>query len=121
MRFVTSTIVFLIVSLAVGKTSGMGQPPAPPPKITVLTTELRTKILDAMRLNRRAFQEKTILDRYGEQRPPASDAAFVMCDLPRTSAGEPASQYPAAKARTTEHTYPETAVVDCLETTGGLA
>ena len=50
MRFVVSTIVFLIVSLAVGKTSGMGQSPAAPPKITVLTTELRAKILDAMRL-----------------------------------------------------------------------
>ena len=129
MRFVISTVVFLIVSITVGKTSGVDAvtpvpaqpPPAPPPRITVLTAELRAKILDAMRLNRRAFQEKPILDRYGEQRPPTSDAAFAMCDLPRTSAGEPASQYPAAQARTTAHTYPETAVVDCLETTGGLA
>jgi hypothetical protein len=144
MRFVISTLVLLIVSIAAGKTSDVdtvggsatnaaavslpsahatvsAQAPPAPPKITVLTPELRAKILDAMRLNRRAFQEKAILNRYGEQRPPASHAAFVKCDLPRTSAGEPGSQYPAAQARATEHTYSESAVVDCLETTGGLA
>ena len=124
MRFVLSTLVLLFVSIAVGTTSDVevsAQAPPAPQKITVLTADLRAKILDAMRLNRRAFQEKTILDRYGEQRPPASLSAFVTCDLPRTSAGGPGSQYPAAKARETEHDYSESAVVDCLETTGGLA
>jgi len=41
--------------------------------------------------------------------------------LPRTSTGEPASQYPSARARETARTYSEAAIVDCLETTGGLS
>jgi hypothetical protein len=97
------------------------QPAATPAKITELTPELRGNILTAMRLNRRAFQDRAILARYGEERLPQADAALVSCDLPRTPTGEPASQYPASQARTTPRAYSEAAIVDCLETTGGLA
>jgi hypothetical protein len=95
------------------------KPPAPTP-VKVLTPELKASILAAMRLNRQAFQETAVLARYGEKRPPATHPAFVACDLPRTSAGEPASQYPAVKARTTKRVYPEARIVDCLDTRGGL-
>jgi hypothetical protein len=97
------------------------QASAPPAQTTRLTRELKANILEAIRLNRRAFQEPAILARYGEERLPKDHPAFASCALPRTSAGEPASQYPAARARTTARTYSEAAIVDCLETTGGLA
>jgi hypothetical protein len=99
------------------------QPPQPaaPTPITVLTPQLKASILAAMRLNRQAFQETAVLERYGETRPPTTHPAFVACDLPRTSTGEPASQYPAAKARTTKRVYLEARLVDCLGTKGGLS
>ena len=86
-----------------------------------MTPELKAKILQAMRLNRQAFQESAVLKRYGETRPPKTHPALLACDLPRTSSGKPAAQYPATKARTTQRPYPETALVDCLSTKGGLA
>jgi hypothetical protein len=103
------------------ETAAAMQPTAPPTKITELSPELKGKILEAMRMNRRAFQEAAVLSRYGEERPPADHPVFQKCDLPRTSTGAPASQYPASQARATEHAYSEAAVIDCLETTGGLA
>jgi hypothetical protein len=97
-----------------------GQKPSPGKPITKLTPELRARILEAMRLNRRAFHESSVLKRYGEARPPRDHPAFAKCDLPRTSDGEPAAQYPAAKARASERSYRERAFIDCLGTTGGL-
>jgi hypothetical protein len=94
--------------------------PAPPPP-TPLTPELKAKILEAMRLNRRTFQEDAVLKRYGESRPPTTLPAFVACDLPRTATGAPAAQYPAPQARTTPRPYTEVKVADCLGTTGGLS
>ena len=88
--------------------------------ITKLTPELRAKILEAMRLNRRAFHESAVLERYGETRPSANLAAFATCDLPRTADGAPAAQYPSPKARAAERTYRESAFIECLGTTGGL-
>jgi len=120
MRFLTAVVLSLGGSMAVAP-SVATQPAPPPVKITELTPELEAQILEAMRLNRRAFQEPAILARYGEERPPKDTPVFASCDLPRTTTGEPASQYPAAEARTTERTYSEAAIVDCLETTGGLA
>jgi hypothetical protein len=114
MRFLLATIVALIVSVFAGQASA-------PAQTTRLTRELKGQILEAMRLNRRAFHAPAILARYGEERPPQDHPAFVSCDLPRTSTGEPASQYPAKQARTTARSYSEAAIVDCLETTGGLA
>jgi hypothetical protein len=73
-----------------------------------------------MRLNRQAFQEGSVLKRYAEARPPADHPALASCELPRTATGAPAAQYPARQARTTERTYKESAVVECLETKGGL-
>jgi hypothetical protein len=93
-----------------------GQPPPTP-----LTPELRAKILAAMRLNRQAFHEDAVLERYGERRPGASLPAFAACELPRTSSGAPAAQYPAKEARSTPRVYDETKVADCLSTTGGLS
>ncbi len=89
--------------------------------ITTLTPELRTRILEAMRLNRRAFHDAAVLKRYGEARPAQDHPAFVTCGLPRTTGGAPAAQYPAASARAAERPYREAAFVDCLGTTGGLA
>jgi len=114
MRFLLSAVFCLVVSFVVAAS-------APPSQTTELTPELKAKILEAMRLNRRAFQAPAILARYGEERPPADDPVFASCDLPRTSEGEPASQYPAPQARTTARSYSEAAIVDCLETRGGLA
>jgi hypothetical protein len=119
MRFLITAVLCVLVS-AVMSPPVATQPSPPPAKITTLTPELKGKILEAMRLNRRAFQESAILARYGEKRPPKNDPVFASCDLPRTSTGEPASQYPAAEARTTERNYSEAAIVDCLGTTGGL-
>ena len=116
MRFAISTVLSLVVAAIL-----IASPVAPSAQGTSLTPELKTKILDAMRLNRRAFQDPAILARYGEKRPPASDPVFTSCDLPRTAAGEPASQYPAKAARSTARSYSEAAIIDCLETTGGLA
>jgi hypothetical protein len=95
--------------------------PETPSRITELTPELRGSILTAMRFNRRAFHEESVLARYDEDRLPPDDPALVSCDLPRTPSGEPASQYPAPEARATPRVYTEAAIVDCLETTGGLA
>lgn len=97
------------------------KPAAPPVPITKLSPELRGNILAAMRLNRRAFQDPSILARYGEERLPAGDPTIVSCDLPRTPEGEPASQYPPKQAHATPRVYSEAAIIDCLETTGGLA
>jgi hypothetical protein len=115
MRSLLSAVLSLVVSMIIVGAS------APSIQPTALTPELKAKILEAMRLNRRAFQAPAILARYGEERPPVDDPAFLSCDLPRTSTGEPASQYPVAEARTTARTYSEAAIVDCLETKGGLA
>jgi hypothetical protein len=146
MRFLISAGLSLVISIVVANASGIGlvggsgahrmaatseasadpvpasstQPPAPPAKITVLTPELKAKILEAMRLNRRAFQESAILARYGDKRLQADHPAFVSCDLPRTPTGEPASQYPASTARTTPRAYSEAAIVECVGTKGGL-
>jgi hypothetical protein len=97
------------------------QKPEPPKPITRLTPELRARILEAMRLNRRAFQETAVLKRYGETRPPANHPAFASCELPRTATGAPAAQYPSPKARAAERTYRESALIECLGTTGGLS
>jgi hypothetical protein len=102
------------------------QPPSPSAgssgaAITVLTPELRARILAAMRLNRQTFQEDAVLKRYGETRPPITQPALVACDLPRTASGAPASQYPAAQARSKPRPYTEAKVADCLGTTGGLS
>lgn len=91
------------------------------PQPSPWTPALRTQILDAMRLNRQAFQEDAVLKRYTESRPPRDLAAFVTCDLPRTAGGAPAAQYVPAEARSTPRVYSEAKVVDCLSTTGGLA
>jgi hypothetical protein len=115
MRFLLAAICSVVVSIIFVQAS------APSAQTTRLTRELKGNILEAMRLNRRAFQEPAILARYGEKRLPKDHPALASCDLPRTATGEPASQYPAKAARTTERTYSEAAIVDCLETTGGLA
>jgi hypothetical protein len=120
MRLLIPALLSLVVSIAVCSPAA-AQPPTPAAKPTKLTPELKARILEAMRLNRRAFQEPATLARYGEERPPKNDRVFASCDLPRTSTGEPASQYPATQARTTERTYSEAAIVDCLGTKGGLA
>lgn len=112
---------------AASSAARMAAPPAsvaarqPPKPITTLTPELRGKILEAMRLNRRAFHDSAVLERYGDKRPPADFAAFATCDLPRTADGAPAAQYPSPKARAAERTYREAAFIDCLGTTGGLS
>jgi hypothetical protein len=98
--------------------SGPAGAPAPGAK---LTPELKAKILAAMRLNRQTFQEDAVLERYGEKRPPTTNPAFAACDLPRTSDGSPASQYPAPIARSTPRPYTEVKVADCVGTKGGLA
>jgi hypothetical protein len=98
------------------------QPPSPAAgSVTELTPELRARILTAMRLNRQTFQEDAVLKRYGETRPPITEPALVACDLPRTASGAPASQYPAAQARSKPRPYTEAKVADCLGTTGGLS
>jgi hypothetical protein len=89
--------------------------------VTVLTPDLRARILAAMRLNRQTFQEDKVLKRYGETRPPITQPALLACDLPRTASGAPASQYPAPKARSKARPYTEAKVADCLGTTGGLS
>lgn len=114
MRLTVSVIPMLGLVLVAGAA-------APPSQDTSLTPELKAQILEAMRLNRRAFQDPAILARYGEERPPVDHTVFTSCDLPRTETGEPASQYPASVARTTPRSYSEAAIIDCLETTGGLA
>ena len=115
MRTFRSAVVSLaLLMLPTNAATPTAQPAA-------LTPELKASILDAMRLNRRAFQAQPILVRYGEERPPRDHPAFLSCDLPRTSTGAPASQYPVAAARETERTYSEAAIIDCLETTGGLS
>lgn len=122
----TSIIVMMLVAMSVGGSRSPVRPgqtpptPAPTP-IKTLTPELKAQILQVMRLNRQAFQESKILQRYGEHRPPVSSDAFGACDLPRTTTGEPAAQYPAEKARAAARPYTEAAVIDCLGTTGGLA
>lgn len=124
--------LFLIVLFAVGSQGGVAgrvteQPStASPPQSrgavskAPWTPQLAATVLAAMRLNRQTFQEANVLKRYAESRPPATHPALVSCDLPRTATGAPAAQYPAKAARTTERTYRESAVVECLETTGGL-
>jgi hypothetical protein len=82
---------------------------------------MRAQILDAMRLNRQAFQEDAVLKRYNESSHPRDLAAFVTCDLPRNASGAPAAQYVPAEARRTPRVYPEAKVAECLSTTGGLA
>jgi hypothetical protein len=82
---------------------------------------LKAAILAAMRLNRQAFQEERVLERYGESRPPVTHPAFSACDLPRTGTGAPGAHYPAPQARATPRPYTEAKVADCLQTTGGLA
>ncbi|MGH9370646.1 MAG: hypothetical protein ACRD15_03860 [Vicinamibacterales bacterium] len=99
----------------------VSQTPAAGTPIETLTPELRARILEAMRLNRRTFHEASVLKRYGETRPPQDHPAFAKCDLPRTSSGDPAAQYPAAKARAAERSYRESAFIDCIGTTGGLS
>ena len=94
---------------------------AAPLPVTVLTPELKGKILAAMRLNRQAFQEDAVLKRYGENRAPATHPALVACELPRTRTGAPAAYYPSTQARTTARPYTEAKVVECLGTTGGLS
>jgi hypothetical protein len=96
-------------------------PPAAPKPMTVLTPELRARILAAMRLNRQTFQEDAVLKRYGQDRPPAAHAALVACDLPRTAGGGPAAQYASRPAHTTPRPYTQAKVADCLGTTGGLS
>jgi hypothetical protein len=91
------------------------------PATTPMTAELRTEILEAMRLNRRTFQEDAVLKRYAESRSPETLPALVSCELPRTASGAPAPQYPAEKARAKARPYAETKVADCLGTTGGLS
>jgi hypothetical protein len=91
------------------------------PTSSTLAPALRAQILEAMRLNRQAFQEDAVLKRYNESRPPRDLAAFVTCDLPRTASGAPAAQYVPAEARSTSRVYSEAKVADCLSTTGGLA
>ena len=65
----------LLVSVAVSSAQPIGPggapgatPPAAPTPITVLSPELKAKILQAMRLNRQAFQASEVLQRYGETR-----------------------------------------------------
>jgi len=117
--------VFVLVAAAskplAPELPGVEQMFAEQPASTPLTPELKAKILNAMRLNRQAFQENTVLERYGERRPAATLPAFVSCDLPRTSGGAPAAQYPASAARSTAREYAEAKVIDCLGTRGGLA
>jgi hypothetical protein len=105
---------------AIGTPSNSLRRDAQPPSSS-LAPALRTQILDAMRLNRQAFQEDAVLKRYNESRPPRDLAAFASCDLPRTASGAPAAQYVPAEARSTARVYPETKVAECLGTTGGLA
>jgi hypothetical protein len=105
---------------AAGQATPAGRSGAPP-RTTTLTPQLRARILASMRLNRQTFQEKAVLERYGEQRPPASHAALLACELPRTPDGGPAAHYPAAAARATARPYTEAKVADCLGTTGGLS
>jgi hypothetical protein len=136
MRSSSQVVLALVVAAGIGGTTAAEAPigpaaeqtPAPAPisgrtpkPITVLTPELKAKILSAMRLNRQAFQEDAVLKRYGETRPPTKHPAFVACDLPRTSSGAPAAHYQAAQARTTPRPYTEVKVADCLGTTGGLS
>jgi len=111
----------IVVLSSGGGTVGAEEPsPGTPPRITSLSSALRAKILNAMRRNRRAFQDDAVLARYGERRP-ASDPAFATCELPRTADGGPAATFPAAAASKSPYPYSETKVADCLGTTGGLA
>jgi hypothetical protein len=114
MRVFAATIA-LTASVLIAKAA------MPSAQAAALSPELRTRILEAMRLNRQAFQPLDLLARYGEERLPANHPALTSCDLPRTSTGEPASQYPVSAALKTARPYSEAAMVDCLETTGGLA
>src|SRR4030095_3893689 len=90
------------------------KPPAAAKPVTALTPELKTTILEAMRLNRQTFQEDAVLERYGESRPPVTLPALVASGLARPSDGGPAAQYPATQARSTPRPYTEVKVVDCL-------
>src|SRR5688572_13600430 len=113
MRYVPRLLLLGVVTLAMNDggaaidaaSSNQPAPPArqsqDPARTTTLTAALRTRILGSMRLNRQTFQEKAVLDRYGERRPPASHPALVACELPRTADGGPAAPYPSAAARAT--------------------
>jgi hypothetical protein len=107
--------------IAGARPAAAAKPPAPARAVTALTPELKTTILDAMRLNRQTFQEDAVLERYSESRPPVTLPALVASGLTRTSDGGPAAQYPATQARSTPRPYTEAKVADCLGTTGGLA
>ena len=120
-------LCLLIVCVSCGVPSSAQEPGPPsrrstaPGPNTPFTPELRAKILTAMRLNRRTFQDDAVLRRYRESRPPISDPTLLACNLPRTPAGAPAAHYPAPEASTDPRPYTEAKVAECLSTTGGLA
>ena len=117
MRASISALLLVVIAGSPGRL--LAQSPSPAPPTTGMSAELKTEILAAMRLNRRAFQAPGVLLRYQEERL-KEHPAFAACELLRTSSGDPASQYPAPKARTTKRVHTDAAVLKCLETTGRL-
>ncbi len=89
--------------------------------------ELRSTIIDKMRLNRRAFQSQRVLDRYAETRELLTDytQTFEQCGLPRDENGHPLPQYPASFSDADHgvrgHYKESKGVVGCLKTKSGLA
>ena len=90
-------------------------------------TILRNQILEAMKLNRRAFQSEKVLKRYAESRDLLADNTdiFEQCGLPRDNNGHPLPQYLHSITNPdhgTKADYSESnGVLDCLETKSGLA
>ena len=92
-----------------------------PKTITVLTPELKARILQTMRLNRQAFQESAVLQRYGETRPPQNHPGVPGVRSTADEQREPAAQYPATKARMTKRTIRRPGSQIVSRRLGGLA
>ncbi len=71
MRFFLAAILCVVTSILFVQAS------APPAQTTGLTPEMKARVLDAMRLNRRAFQAPAILARYEEERLPKDHPPFA--------------------------------------------
>ena len=105
------------------------EPAAPDPETSVVDFGVhRSKILEVMRLNRAAFHQAEVLDRFGQRRPDKS--LFAKVGLPRVAShpkkgtvaslgNHPASHYTGAfKPQISE--YMEASFVACLQAKRGF-
>lgn len=111
--------LFIIVGFAASPSGLLAETAAPAAPATAWSGELKTKILDAMRLNRRAFGAPGVLLRSGEERL-KDHPAFATCHLTRTKSGDPASLYPSPKAQVAKRVVTDLSVLRCLESTTTL-